>query len=128
MKKAFAMKWADALESGKYKQTTERLFNGKNGYCCLGVACVLAGKKFEFNENSGTYFPNCHDVSAYDDQILPTSIMEAIGMHDEAGTPETEDGMVKIGKREYSSLADANDHGVKFKSIAKYIRDNYKIL
>ena len=35
--------WVDALRSGEYKQTSDTLQNGR-GYCCLGVACVVAQK------------------------------------------------------------------------------------
>lgn len=35
-----AQKWADALRSGKFKQTTGCL-QDSNGYCCLGVACEI---------------------------------------------------------------------------------------
>jgi hypothetical protein len=33
-------KWVEALRSGKYKQT-EHVLQDTNGYCCLGVACVV---------------------------------------------------------------------------------------
>ena len=33
--------WADALESGRFQQTTGKLRNDE-GYCCLGVLCDLA--------------------------------------------------------------------------------------
>lgn len=45
----FIARWADALESGEYPQTYGRLhrlyptFNMPDGYCCVGVACVIAG-------------------------------------------------------------------------------------
>jgi len=35
-----AQKWANALRSGKYKQTTGEL-QSQYGYCCLGVACKI---------------------------------------------------------------------------------------
>jgi len=35
-----ARKWAKALRSGKYKQTTDIMQNDE-GYCPLGVACDL---------------------------------------------------------------------------------------
>lgn len=34
-------KWVKALRSGKYLQTQGRLSNGE-GFCCLGVLCVVA--------------------------------------------------------------------------------------
>lgn len=30
-------KWLDALRSGEYEQAQNVLFDGKNGYCCLGI-------------------------------------------------------------------------------------------
>lgn len=36
-------KWLQALRSGQYKQTKERL-KGKYGYCCLGVLCDVSGR------------------------------------------------------------------------------------
>jgi hypothetical protein len=37
--------WVKALRSGKYEQATSALYNrGDNGYCCLGVLCVVEGK------------------------------------------------------------------------------------
>jgi hypothetical protein len=38
----FAEEWIEALESGKYEQTTETL-HYINGYCCLGLAGHLCG-------------------------------------------------------------------------------------
>jgi hypothetical protein len=40
--KEFKKKWVDALMSWKYNQTDGTLCN-EHGYCCLGVACVVAG-------------------------------------------------------------------------------------
>lgn len=38
--KSQAQRWANALRSGKYKQTKMTL-QDSNGYCCLGVACSI---------------------------------------------------------------------------------------
>ena len=35
-----AQKWANALRSGKFEQTTGAL-QDTSGYCCLGVACEI---------------------------------------------------------------------------------------
>jgi len=40
MKKAIAMRWADALESGEYPQAQSYLRTSA-GFCCLGVLCNL---------------------------------------------------------------------------------------
>jgi hypothetical protein len=39
----FAERWVKALRSGEYKQGTGTLGNAKDGYCCIGVACRIAG-------------------------------------------------------------------------------------
>jgi hypothetical protein len=40
----FKAKWIAALRSGVYKQGDGKLYSIRNGtYCCLGVACVVAG-------------------------------------------------------------------------------------
>jgi hypothetical protein len=44
-------KWVEALRSGKYKQTREGFFKHKNGLCCLGVLCVVAGEPPVLDEN-----------------------------------------------------------------------------
>jgi len=47
--------WVKALRSGEYKQGEETLYeDGK--YCCLGVACVLAG--YEKKDIADYSFPN----------------------------------------------------------------------
>lgn len=38
--KATIQKWCDALRSGEYKQTRDKL-EDVNGFCCLGVACKV---------------------------------------------------------------------------------------
>jgi hypothetical protein len=38
----FRRRWANALRSGEYKQTQGSLHNN-GAFCCLGVACVVAG-------------------------------------------------------------------------------------
>lgn len=53
MKKAYAMKWVNALRSGKFKQTTGVL-QDYNGYCCLDVACkIFIPKKYRICDDDG---------------------------------------------------------------------------
>ena len=50
-------KWIEALRSGKYMQTSNRLVKVdlyKRSYCCLGVACVVAG--LEEESRDGNWF------------------------------------------------------------------------
>lgn len=44
MDKKVKVKWLKALRSGRYKQTRQKLYDGK-GYCCLGVLCRVVGAK-----------------------------------------------------------------------------------
>ena len=42
--KEFFKKWVEALRSGKYKQTTNGLYDEyEDAYCALGVGCMVAG-------------------------------------------------------------------------------------
>lgn len=52
--KAEAQKWANALRSGKFKQTHGTL-QDENGYCCLGVACEIFIPKNKKERELGGY-------------------------------------------------------------------------
>lgn len=41
MKKEIAMRWIEALRSGKYMQGKGRLRSFYDEFCCLGVLCNL---------------------------------------------------------------------------------------
>lgn len=128
--------WVNALESGKYQQTPGVLrrkdTDGNIGYCCLGVLKEITGStwveavhkrdggKFQFiawddEEEEGTstvYVP--HD---YDDQ-------EAKTLPDTCFTYPSDDDLEKWGLSwiNASELAEMNDEGESFSSIADYIR------
>lgn len=46
MNKITVEDWVTALRSGKYEQTEETLYDGV-GFCCLGVACDIAGAEWK---------------------------------------------------------------------------------
>lgn len=46
MRKDRAMALCAALRSGLWDQVKNGLHHGADGYCCLGVACDLAGVNF----------------------------------------------------------------------------------
>jgi len=111
MKKSWAMKWADALESGKFKKTKHVLYDGK-GYCCLGVACVIAGLKPEKLPEG---------IMAFDgyDADLPLKVRKKFRI-------KSSDGTYGDGG---CCLMDDNDYGRKsFKAIAKIIRERWQEL
>lgn len=61
--KANRKAWVEELRSGKHQQTTGALVDYA-GYCCLGVACLVAGKTDTDIENDGTLH-NFKDVRAF---------------------------------------------------------------
>ena len=110
MKKRIADKWIRALRSGKYKQGDKVLCNikpyGNAEFCCLGVLDYIHTNQYDYESalNDGEY-----------------SLYSGLGARKDHSD-------LKIGKRTYPSLADANDNGVSFKKIAAYIAKHYKDL
>lgn len=89
--------WVAALRSGEFKQATGRLYKGwGDGYCCLGVACALAGvPKDRLNGQETSQF------FSVDMQELYTQLGVDAELCD--------------------SLASANDRGYTFDQIATVI-------
>jgi hypothetical protein len=92
--------WVDALRSGKYQQTAATLMDG-DGYCCLGIACVVAGVSTDIFGGFG----NLHR--------LP-EVKDFFGIDDADGSYFVEDGLIR-------SLAEDNDTGKSFAEIADII-------
>ena len=105
-------KWCEALESGEFKQTRNRLHNPKTGgYCCLGVACELYRRDARSGEWGGTgeFFVE----ERYEDCELPDTVKDWFGLP--AADP-------CFGG---TWLTTRNDDGKRFKTIAKAIRKEY---
>lgn len=120
MKYEWAMQWADALESGEYPQARNAL-RTKTGFCCLGVACEIGGLKSS---------PTTRYSYSYEGETvsLPPTIVDEFGLYTNDGEIRTLKA-IKINGKDYGSLMQANDdHGVSFKDIAQYIRENWKDL
>lgn len=108
-------KWLEALESGEYKQAQSRMrkemSKGHYSYCCLGVACEVANK----------LRVKQLDLSLSDDwnEMLPAEMSKTLGIAVDGNF------IVEIYHRgtPYTSLTDLNDNGIKFKTIAKIIRE-----
>jgi hypothetical protein len=109
-------KWLTALESGKYKQTTgilHRKDKKSEAFCCLGVACVVAqenGVKLKVIEPTADKTAVFYDD---DEGLLPLRVRKWLGL-------KTNDGQLSMTE----SLVGYNDNGMKFKTIAKKIREN----
>lgn len=83
MTKKQAQMWANALRSGEYLQTTDRL-QDKDGYCCLGVACRLFIEPSKLVCDSNGYLvgdmPNCQDAAPQWLQLINTDLDRKLGM------------------------------------------------
>ena len=108
--------WIAALRSGKYKQATGTLFTGE-GYCCLGVMCVLEGKEFvksvkeECQNPDGYYIKGTSFNGVPPDEIA----IEMYGLRSNLGSPADING---------STLAALNDNGSTFEEIADLLEKN----
>lgn len=125
MKKSIAMKWAEALESGEYKQGTGQLRTKENEFCCLGVLCNMHAqanpKVAAQQDNPVEYFGK--------DEFPPDVVMNWSGLKDSSGAfyvleDDPYYGMTNVRHE----LVDLNDSGKTFPEIAKVIRKHYKKL
>lgn len=112
-------KWIDALESGEYAQTREKLRDNE-GYCCLGVLCDIWSKE----SNRGSWGEN--DLQGdflVDGKVkgyIPKEVKEWLGIE----ITNTDPFCVYRGTIEETSLIDMNDSGRKnFKEIATAIKE-----
>lgn len=124
MDKKIALKWAKALESGKYKQAKDALSSRekpkeKYGYCCLGVLCDIYAKEMKGGKWKPEYGARYFVIDGDDrnDADLPFAVQCWAGMSSESGD-----------RKEGSSLAQLNDTGTAFKDIAKIIREEWEQL
>jgi hypothetical protein len=115
-------KWIDALKSGKYKQTHAAL-RFDDGFCCLGVACDLAGpeigKKWIIGSAGGsgrlfTFAASGERTYPSSYNYLPKDVAEYFGLLGSLGFD------VIVTGRE-NSLAWYNDNGMSFLQIAKVL-------
>jgi len=102
--------FVDALRSGEFDQCKGVLHDGR-GYCCLGVACVIA-------RGSGAVEP---DVVRYAfdvvNDMLPDAVKDALQFRSECG----EFHHVRGGLSGYVSLTHMNDEERSFAEIADRI-------
>jgi len=141
MKQNIMKKWINALRSGKYKQGTETLkqYNSKGNaqHCCLGVLCELYNQEMKKNKKKtlpekvyNNDFPYGYTRFGNKLDYLPKEVMNWAGMKNSMGEFYT--GITWFGDYEVEkireSLADLNDNGKKFKTIANIIEKNWEVL
>jgi hypothetical protein len=118
MKKEIAERWVEALRSGKYEQGRHEL-RGGDKFCCLGVLCDISG--LGAFDKFGEYYIGHLGW----DSVTPPGVMTWSGLAQELGALPKQ---MRIGGQRVTSLADANDQGVRFSSIANFIEKNYEVL
>ena len=99
-------RWVEALRSGQYKQGSGCL-RTNNAYCCLGVLCELHRQDFP---GEGWQLASGHSllfgyISEYDFHEPPAEVSAWTGLNPAV----------------YDLLADANDSGADFPTIASLI-------
>lgn len=105
--------WLVDLETTTARQAKSALhaFPGdarREGYCCLGRACVTLGiPEVTANDRLLGYFDG-------ESGVLPNSAVEILDLRDPVG--------VRTGRDMYLALTDMNDEGKTFKEIAAKIR------
>ncbi len=108
--------WVRCLESGDFPQGRRSLFTITEGvykHCCLGVAVCVAeanGLKLNWVEEDGELY--CKD----DKSNLPAEVRNMLGFYDSLGTIKGKE------LKQCSNLEVANDDGVSFSQIAKFVR------
>ncbi len=132
MKKEVAKKWVKALRSGKYKQGQSWLKQydkkGQERHCCLGVLCELYNdemkKKHKKSLNSKIVDGWAAQRISFNknDQGLPAVVKKWAGMKDSLGY------FVNTNREFSQCLADMNDIGRKFTTIANTIEKNVENL
>lgn len=128
MNRERAMLLADALDSGEYTQARGRL-RGKDGFCCLGVACDLHAK--EHNQTGWLTYNDPWGRPAYAYASEGVRFMPSEQVTDwfgfktrDCSIPTTE----YIDTIRVTKLSELNDNGWTFKQIAQYIRDHWAVL
>ena len=138
MKKTVMKKWVKALRSGKFKQGrgTLKQYNrqGDAQHCCLGVLCELYNqdmvkkKKKKLSEkviSSDSYHHSSflHGFVEFNRSrdYLPKKVTEWAGI-------ENNLGCFVYKNHKDGCLADLNDDGTRFKSIANIIEKNWENL
>jgi len=115
--KEFAEKWVAELRSGRYMQTTHKLCDGV-GFCCLGLAGVVAGHSKGELEGHSVFGPKYTGT-------IPV-----------AGLPALVESLVPVelygnatDNKLVEKLTDLNDREWKtFPEIANWIIDNVEFV
>jgi len=117
--------WVNALRSGKYEQSSERL-RSVSGYCCLGVLCDIYAQEhnteWEFRGNEETNLqPMDYWYYEGESEFLPESVMDwaELKTNNPQLRVDVEDGEDNWNYKE--GVSNLNDSGYTFTTIANLI-------
>ena len=104
------LEWIEALESGKYKQCTQKLYDPETGgFCCLGVACVINGVPI-----ASGYYRRSRTSQNLGASSKTRAVRDKLKLKSNMGGTFTS----------ATSLAGLNDSGRSFKFIAERLRES----
>lgn len=120
MKRSIARKWAQALESGEYKQATGQLRKADGAMCCLGVLCNLHAQEHpEIAAQQKKKTVYCGEA-----EVAPKEVLKWSGLQSDVGILPEEH---VINGRSHTELTELNDNAkLTFPEIAKVIRKHWK--
>lgn len=109
--------WVEALRSGKYPQTREglcRIKDGKESYCCLGVACEVAienGVSITKRPDSAVPWTLYNDSCGW----LPEEVKDWLGLTHRSAEMNVEPGFLATANDDlnwdFYKIADAIEAG-----------------
>lgn len=102
-----AIKWIDELLITKEKQGRMKLGNSEEGFCCLGLGCVITETLYD--PNQGVSIPFAAKVGLATTEGYTMNGNYIISPNSDVG---------------YFSIANANDNGMSFEEIGHFIKNN----
>ena len=104
--------WVEALRSGEYKQTQQKL-RDDNGFCCLGVLCDLHAKAGLGHWDENSWYYKCKDSEFMEAKnYLPNPVIQW-------AVVDSENPSINSAR-----LANLNDDHKSFAEIADLIEAN----
>lgn len=125
-------RWVNRLRNGGLNQATGALVGFAHnpdgtpgsGYCCLGVACVVASEDPDLAEHLAVDYRSWEVVfndGGYD-EYLPDVLVRYYGLNDDHGSMAVRN---YDGLEDTSSLVEWNDNGLSFSAIADIIEAGF---
>ena len=118
-----AIKWVEALRSGEYKQAPfgnrAKLGNEEDGYCCLGVGCVVLELKHSPLDEHSSRLKDAVGLRYVEGNLLYSSYYRAasLGMIND---------MTHAGFKRIGTLLKTHPEWVFKMEVAKKLKEHYQ--